>query len=480
MVEKDFNNHIFNEEDLTLNLDIHTEICFSKKNLPKGEMVPVVVEGKEEYILIPLDTKDGSMIKISGRGKHDYKSGKTGDLYVLVHIKEQPIVRKKHFVIAVLLFAVLLAAFALSRKLRNPSELTVMSPQTESTAEHEEAITAIPMSTEPETIGEESVIEQGQEETENAEIPTQAPQASPNVMMSTYDILGAAEDYNTDRMHEFEEAMSRKPFWGQSEIRRSEIKKVVFLDSLENRDKDYWDVSATGDESVLAWVKDGVLYVAADGVITLSRSAVGMFSSFTNVTAIEFNNNIDTSQVTDMSDMFLGCWNLRSIDLTCFNTSKVTSMSSMFGSTSIEQLDVSIFDTANVISLAGMFANCEKLQYLDLSNFNTTKVESMSSVFANCYALVEVDLSGFNTGNVDNMNGLFYRCYSLKELDLSGFDTSKVKDMSWMFAACKMSQLDVSGFETDNLEDVTGMFRNSSITTLKCNSNEIQRAYNNR
>lgn len=338
----------------------------------------------------------------------------------------------------------------------------------------------IPLPREAGKNGEDVVIEQGQEATESSAISTQAPQVSSNVMMSTYDYLGASDDYNTDHMHELEEAMSQKPFWGQGEIRRKEISKVVFLDALENKGEDYWDVSEAGDESVIAWEEDGVLYVAADGVISLSRSALGMFSSFTNLKEIEFNDNIDTSQVTDMQDMFLGCWNLQEINLSCFDTSNVTSMSSMFGSTSIQQLDVSTFDTTNVVSLAGMFANCENLQYLDLSNFNTAKLESMSSVFANCCALSYVDLSSFNTGNVDDMNGLFYRCYSLKELDLSGFDTAKVKDMSWMFAACKMSQLDISRFKTDSLENTTGMFRNSSIDVLRCNSNTIQRAYDNR
>lgn len=318
------------------------------------------------------------------------------------------------------------------------------------------------------------------QETENSLFPTQAHQPTRNVMISTFDFLGVTEDYNTDRMHELEEAMSQMPFWGQSDVRRNEIKKIVFVNVLENKEENYWDISEAGDESVIAWVTDGVLYVAADGIITLNRSAVGMFSSFINVTAIEFNNNIDTSQVTDMQDMFLGCWSLRSVDLSCFNTSNVTFMSSMFGSTSLEQLDISMFDTANVTSLAGMFANCEDLQSLDVSNFNTAKVESMSSMFANCYALSDINLSGMNTENVTDMNGLFYRCHNLKELDISGFDTKKVKDMSWMFAACKMQQLDVSGFQDDGLENVVGMFHNSSIDVLKSNSNVIQGAYENR
>lgn len=302
---------------------------------------------------------------------------------------------------------------------------------------------------------------------------------STNLMMSTYDLLGTAEEYNTDNMTELEEAMSRKTFWGQNKVHRNEINRVVFLDSTRTKGNDYWDVSAAGDDSVIAWETDGTLYVAADGVVTLGKSAAGLFSCFTNVTAIEFNNNVDTTQVTDMQDMFLGCWNLNAIDLTGFNTSNVCNMSSMFGSTPMQQLDVSMFETSNVTNMAGMFANCENLQYLDLSSFDTAKVDSMSSMFGNCYALTHIDLSSFNTRNVTDMNGLFYRCRSLQELDVSRFDTATVKDMSWMFAACNMPQLDILAFKDDSLENVTGMFRNCNIGTLKCNSSVIQIAYNN-
>ena len=90
MAEKNINYHIFNDDpDAPLDLDIKTEVYFSGKDHPQGKMVPVSVEGKEEYILIPLDVKDGSIIKVSGRGKHHPRSGKTGDLYVNIHIGEE-------------------------------------------------------------------------------------------------------------------------------------------------------------------------------------------------------------------------------------------------------------------------------------------------------------------------------------------------------------------------------------------------------
>ena len=37
-----------------------------------------------------------------------------------------------------------------------------------------------------------------------------------------------------------------------------------------------------------------------------------------------------------------------------------------------------------------MFEECKELKYLDLSNFDTSKVESMTHMFLNCHKLKEI------------------------------------------------------------------------------------------
>ena len=77
----------------------------------------------------------------------------------------------------------------------------------------------------------------------------------------------------------------------------------------------------------------------------------GMFCS----SNINQNLRWDTSEVTDMSSMFLGCSNLNQIFL--WNTSKVTDMSHMFrGCTSLNQ--GLHFDTSKVTDMGGMFFGC--------------------------------------------------------------------------------------------------------------------------
>ena len=140
--------------------------------------------------------------------------------------------------------------------------------------------------------------------------------------------------------------------------------------------------------------------------------------------------NVNTKNVTDMSDMFIGCNGLTSLDLSSFDTKNVTNMRYMFSScSSLVSLDLSGFDTRNRSDMSGMFGGCNGLTSLDLSGFDTRNVTSMFQMFAGCSSLVSLDLSGFDTKNVISMIHMFADCSALASLDLSGFDTRNVTSM---------------------------------------------------
>ena len=81
--------------------------------------------------------------------------------------------------------------------------------------------------------------------------------------------------------------------------------------------------------------------------------------------------------------MFSDMYGLISLNLSNFDTSKVTNMDSMFrGMSNLTTLDLSNFDTSNVTSMYAMFSNMFNLTTLDLSNFDTSKVTSMYTMFA--------------------------------------------------------------------------------------------------
>ncbi len=174
-----------------------------------------------------------------------------------------------------------------------------------------------------------------------------------------------------------------------------------------------------------------------------------------------------------MSFMFSGCENLKDIDISGFNTSKVTNMENMFaGCKSLEELDLSNFDTSQVTNMFGMFRGCCNLTNLDLRNFNTSKVKNMAWMFLECENLVSLNVSNFNTSQVEDMDSMFDRCSSLTNLNVSNFDTSKVTSMDRMWAGCKaLMNLNISDFNTSEVKNMRQMFSQcESLTSLDVSS----------
>lgn len=109
-----------------------------------------------------------------------------------------------------------------------------------------------------------------------------------------------------------------------------------------------------------------------------------------------------------------------------------------FGCGRLEQvIGLERIQTQSVEIIAGLFCRCSSLRSLDLSGFDTSKVTDMSIMFASCASLTHLDLSGFDTSKVTSMELMFANCTSLTSLDLSSFDTSKVTTMKDMFGNCQ-------------------------------------------
>ena len=205
-------------------------------------------------------------------------------------------------------------------------------------------------------------------------------------------------------------------------------------------------------------------------VLTLENNPISMadsskmdyiFVGCSSLTSLDVSG-FDTSKVTSMNGMFNGCSSLISIDVSRFDTSKVTSMDYMFNRcSSLISLDVSGFDTSLVTRMNSMFRDCSSLASLDLSRFDTSKVTDIGSMFEGCLSLASVDVSGFDTSKVTSMSSMFNGCSSLASIDVSGFDTSKVTHMLNMFYNCSsLVSIDVSGFDTSKVTYMSNMFYN--------------------
>ena len=85
-----------------------------------------------------------------------------------------------------------------------------------------------------------------------------------------------------------------------------------------------------------------------------------------------------------------------------------------------------------------MFSGCSNLGSLDLSKFNTSKVTNMHCMFENCQSLKSINLSQFNTASVTDMSYMFSYCSNLGSIDLRKFNMSKVTSSSYMLGSCKL------------------------------------------
>ena len=196
-----------------------------------------------------------------------------------------------------------------------------------------------------------------------------------------------------------------------------------------------------------------------------NTKTTGMFYGMYYCTDIQAGG-LDTSNVTDMSEMFNNCSALANISGHAeWDTSNVTNMYNMFNGCKslVDTSGLADWDTGNVTSMGSMFGNCGSLADTSgLAGWDTGSVTNMSGMFRGCASLTGTsDFADWNTGKVTNMNSMFGSCKSLSDIsDLARWNKGNVQSMQYMFSDCT-SLSDTSGFadwDTGSVTDMSGMF----------------------
>jgi len=278
-----------------------------------------------------------------------------------------------------------------------------------------------------------------------------------------------------------------------SEQYRTKISNITFLENndVPSNAIESWDVSVDGKKGVMAYIVQNTsdnakydLYIGADGGVIANEDSSFAFSDFPNLQDINFNNNYDTSNVTNMYAMFRLSTSLTTLDVSSFDTSKVTNMGWMFamydGGSVLKASNLTTikgienFNTANVTNMDSVFRYDTKLMgTLDLSKWNTSKVNNLNCTFDCLASISSINVSNWDTRNVLYMRQTFYGCNNLHELNLCSWDTNKVINMNSMFYGTLIINTIYVGnsWDTANATTVT-MFEKSNIsnvTTGMCN-----------
>ena len=164
-----------------------------------------------------------------------------------------------------------------------------------------------------------------------------------------------------------------------------------------------------------------------------------------------FNEDIsgwNVSNVTTMSSMFKGCssfnQDINSVG-NAWNVSGVTDMSSMFEGCSLFNGNITDWDTYSVTNMSSMFKDCPVFNraiktyppFAEDAVWNVSGVTDMSSMFEGC-SIFNANISDWDVLNVLDMSLMFKGCSNMDQ-DLSGWNVAKVEDMTSMFENCGLS-----------------------------------------
>ena len=122
--------------------------------------------------------------------------------------------------------------------------------------------------------------------------------------------------------------------------------------------------------------KQDITKIIISGDVKLPSYSAGLFSGFYFPNLVVIEGSFDTSNVTDMGNMFESS-KLTSLDVSQWNTSNVTNMSSMFGNSKLTELDLTNWDTSKVESFSGML-NSRGIKKLTLQIENLSEEEILS------------------------------------------------------------------------------------------------------
>ena len=140
-----------------------------------------------------------------------------------------------------------------------------------------------------------------------------------------------------------------------------EIRIIEFTDEVALKGVELTDLSNDRDGSVVGWLEN-------DGVYKVSTQIEGQKVIF----------NEDCKRMFEFGYKRVCCDGAYQV---------------------LSEIDFEMIDTSNVVDMSFMFVGCDGLEELDLSNFDTSNVKNMAWMFDKCENLKKLDLSGFDSSS---------------------------------------------------------------------------------
>ena len=100
-----------------------------------------------------------------------------------------------------------------------------------------------------------------------------------------------------------------------------------------------------------------------------------------------------------------------------------------------EIYDFNCIDTSEITDMSNLFDDISVRRNFNVSKWNVSNVKYINCIFNGC-KYFDCDLSKWDVSNVENMLGTFSRCENFKGKGLENWNVSNVKRMDMMFSYC--------------------------------------------
>ena len=211
-----------------------------------------------------------------------------------------------------------------------------------------------------------------------------------------------------------------------------EIKELVVTEN------GVYDVAGEAYKPVRVNVPQTAQGGSVKALLDVTKTTVGLFKNYSGTSVDGLISYSDTSNVTNMSEMFFLASKLTSIPQ--LDTSKVKNMSEMFRNCT-NLISIPQLDTSNVTDMESMFYSCSNLT--TIQQLNTSKATRMLTMFLGCKKLTTIPQ--LDTSSVANMGEMFSGCTSLTSIP--ELNVSRCTYFPSMFKDCtSLTSIGMYGF----------------------------------
>ena len=169
------------------------------------------------------------------------------------------------------------------------------------------------------------------------------------------------------------------------------------------------------------------------------------------VPSITLSDDISFPKLTSLASTFSGCHSLKKIDISGMSFSTpITRLDSMFSNCRcLEEVILPEIDTSRVTTMASMFNGCYRLKKVPdaLKSCDMTSCTTVASMFTEAMSLEEADLSRWTNMRPAAVTYIFSGCICLQRINVSGWDTTALSGgQSGPFSGIVYNYLNQSGW----------------------------------